>query len=135
MQRAAIGSILLVFIGLVTGLVTIGADIRGSGVDQLVTGFLIVSSGGYVATGALWFAQERTGCRYAQLPSITLMVLGLTAIIGGFVWFDPLQPSITQGGGPANDRCAIPSASSPVASCWDWRMSPISGSMSSIPGP
>lgn len=97
MRRATNGSILLLFVGLVSGIATIGAGVTGSNVDRLVTGFLILISGGYITTGALWIYQERTGTRYAQLPAITLVVLGLTGIIGGFVLFDPLIPSITQG--------------------------------------
>lgn len=96
-RRAAIGSILLVFVGLVTGLATVGAGVSGSDVDRLVTGFLIVISGGYVATGTSWIAQERAGSRYAQLPAIALVVLGVSHIIGGLVSFHPLKSTVNQG--------------------------------------
>lgn len=88
---------LLLFVGLVSGIATISAGVRGSNVDRLVTGFLIVISGGFVATGALWIAHERTGSRYAQLPAITLIALGVSHIIGGLVEFDPGGSTVNRG--------------------------------------
>lgn len=94
MDRANMVSIVLMVLGVVSGLGTISAGVTNSNVDWLATVFLVVISGGFGATGALWITQKS---RYDQIPAFTLVVLGVCFIIGGFTSFHPFQSTQGQG--------------------------------------
>lgn len=84
--------------GLVSGIATISAGVTQSNIDRLVTGLLVVISGGFVATGGLWLARRRTEATlYPRLPAMTLVLFGISCIIGAIVSFSPVRSTVNQG--------------------------------------
>lgn len=97
MRKPSVGPVLLLFVGLASGFITLFIGFPGSNVDRLVTGFLVIISAGFVTTGGLGIAQPREGNLYHRLPGLTLIVLGISSIVGGLVSFDPIRSTVNQG--------------------------------------
>lgn len=96
-RKSAVGPVILLFVGLASGFATLMAGVTGSNVDWLATGFLVIISAGFVITGGLGIAQPREGTLYHYLPAITLIVLGISSVVGGLESFDPLKSTVNRG--------------------------------------
>lgn len=91
MERNAVVAKMLVLFGLLAGIVTITSGVKGSNIDELVTVFSLISSGGFVLTGSLSLLLWRTLPNYTRFPGGTLVVLGADSIVWGFVSFMPFR--------------------------------------------
>lgn len=97
MRKSSVGPVFLLFVGLASGFTTLMVGVAGSNVDWLVTGFLVIISAGFVTMGGLGIAQPREGNLYHRLPALTLVVLGISSVVGGLVSFQPMRSTVTQG--------------------------------------
>lgn len=97
MVRPQAVALSLVFTGVFGILVTIAGYGFGNtpltpGQPELVTAILLLTTFGFVITGVLWRRDSgsRTS-RYRLIPPVTLVLVGLTAIFGSIVVFQPWE--------------------------------------------
>lgn len=97
MDEQRVFPILLILVGF-GGLVSASVSTGGSNVVVLATVFVTTISLGLIVTGSSWIFQQKVGAEvYTRVPASTLLLLGITSIIGSIILFHPWRATITQG--------------------------------------
>lgn len=97
MDKQRVFSILLILGGL-GGLLTASIGTGGSNVVVLATVSVVGISLGLLVTGGTGIFRQNVGIEvYTRAPAGTLLLLGLTDILGGLVLFYPTNGSVTYG--------------------------------------
>jgi len=100
MERTQRISLLFIFSGLTSGLVTLlsmGPEVGtiDAGTSELAVGFILVISLGFIVTGAGWF---RDSSGYPRVPAFVLGVVGVISTVGGPIVFRPWEYGGMAGG-------------------------------------
>ncbi len=103
MNSSKAGPITLVILGVLSILIVfVGFDpgYRGmsAGQQALASALTLTISLGFIVTGFLWIMSDSWKIEYSQIPAVTLAVLGIIAILGSLVVFQPWSSGGLAGG-------------------------------------